>query len=103
MGLRRTKSVTDRAAQERYHSDVIYLGKGANESDDPELPLFKLGVIMEITNSFSESNKLGQGGFGPVYKGTLAGEQDVAVKRLSQCSKQGYEEFMNEVKLIAKL
>ncbi|XP_031487660.1 G-type lectin S-receptor-like serine/threonine-protein kinase At4g03230 isoform X2 [Nymphaea colorata] len=91
------------AAQERYHSDAIYLGKGANESDDPELPLFKLGVIMEITNSFSESNKLGQGGFGPVYKGTLAGEQDVAVKRLSQGSKQGYEEFMNEVKLIAKL
>ncbi|XP_031487640.1 G-type lectin S-receptor-like serine/threonine-protein kinase At4g03230 isoform X3 [Nymphaea colorata] len=91
------------AAQERYHSETIYLGKGANESDDPELPLFKLGVIMEITNNFSESNKLGQGGFGPVYKGTLPGEQDVAVKRLSQGSKQGYEEFMNEVKLIAKL
>ncbi|KAF3773209.1 G-type lectin S-receptor-like serine/threonine-protein kinase [Nymphaea thermarum] len=98
-----TNGTSSTAAQERYHSETIYLGKGANESDDPELPLFKLGVIMEITNNFSESNKLGQGGFGPVYKGTLAGEQDVAVKRLSQGSKQGYAEFMNEVKLIAKL
>ncbi|CAN6457841.1 unnamed protein product [Victoria cruziana] len=100
--FRRWKRKTS-AAQERYHSETIYLGKGANESDDPELPLFRLGVVMEMTNGFSESNKLGQGGFGPVYKGTLAGEQDVAVKRLSQNSKQGYEEFMNEVKLIAKL
>ncbi|CAN6457844.1 unnamed protein product [Victoria cruziana] len=91
------------AAQGRHNSETSYLGKGAIGSDDPELPLFKLEVIREITNGFSDSNKLGQGGFGPVYKGTLVGEQDVAVKRLSRSSKQGYVEFMNEVKLIAKL
>ncbi|CAN1325130.1 G-type lectin S-receptor-like serine/threonine-protein kinase At1g11330 [Linum perenne] len=49
------------------------------------------------------SNKLGEGGFGPVYKGKLSGDQEVAMKRLSKKSGQGLEEFMNELKLIAKL
>lgn len=60
----------DAAAQGRHNSETSYLGKGAIGSDDPELPLFKLEVIREITNGFSDSNKLGQGGFGPVYKVT---------------------------------
>ncbi|KAJ0016829.1 hypothetical protein Pint_09732 [Pistacia integerrima] len=46
---------------------------------------------------------LGQGGFGPVYKGILGDGQEVAVKRLSACSEQGTEEFTNEVLLILKL
>nr|XP_018684746.1 PREDICTED: receptor-like serine/threonine-protein kinase SD1-8 isoform X3 [Musa acuminata subsp. malaccensis] len=48
-------------------------------------------------------NKLGEGGFGPVYKGKLEDEQEIAVKRLSKTSVQGLDEFMNEVVLIAKL
>ncbi|KAE8703213.1 Detected protein of confused Function [Hibiscus syriacus] len=45
----------------------------------------------------------GEGGFGPVYKGTLANGQEIAVKRLSKSSGQGLNEFKNEVNLIAKL
>ncbi|WRX29328.1 Serine-threonine/tyrosine-protein kinase [Theobroma cacao] len=45
----------------------------------------------------------GEGGFGPVYKGTLANGQEIAVKRLSKSSGQGLNEFKTEVKLIAKL
>ncbi|KAJ9690095.1 hypothetical protein PVL29_012646 [Vitis rotundifolia] len=64
---------------------------------------FNLGPIRDATNNFSDSNKLGQGGFGAVYKGTLSNGQDIAVKRLSKNSGQGELEFKNEVLLVAKL
>ncbi|RYR37359.1 hypothetical protein Ahy_A09g042262 [Arachis hypogaea] len=60
-------------------------------------------TIMAATNNFSDENKLGQGGFGPVYKGRLSNGQEVAVKRLSINSLQGDLEFKNEVMLVAKL
>ncbi|CAN6558005.1 unnamed protein product [Malus baccata var. baccata] len=68
-----------------------------------ELPVFDLTTIASATDNFSSDNKLGEGGFGPVYKGTLADGQEIAVKRLSTSSGQGLSEFMNEVVLIAKL
>ncbi|KAE8728233.1 G-type lectin S-receptor-like serine/threonine-protein kinase SD1-1 [Hibiscus syriacus] len=71
--------------------------------DDMELPVFDLGTIVKATDNFSDNNKLGQGGFGPVYKGTLLEGKEIAVKRLSKGSGQGSEEFKNEVRLIAKL
>ncbi|PIA38446.1 hypothetical protein AQUCO_02800273v1, partial [Aquilegia coerulea] len=77
--------------------------KGSNEGDDLELPLYDLCTITVATDSFSEENKLGEGGFGPVYKGKLKGGQEVAVKRLSKDSIQGINEFKNEVILISKL
>ncbi|CAD5163507.1 unnamed protein product [Musa acuminata subsp. malaccensis] len=69
----------------------------------PELPLIGFENILCATNNFSDSNKLGQGGFGIVYKGNLPGGQEIAVKRLLRGSRQGLEEFKNEVILIAKL
>ncbi|KAI3947319.1 hypothetical protein MKW92_005984 [Papaver armeniacum] len=64
---------------------------------------FNFSAIRAATNNFSNANKLGEGGFGPVYKGTLSDEQEVAVKRLSRFSDQGEEEFKNEVALLVKL
>ncbi|KAK4709906.1 hypothetical protein R3W88_004419 [Solanum pinnatisectum] len=76
-----------------------------NESKDEELdlPLFDFETISHATNNFSLSNKLGEGGFGPVYKGVLKDGQEIAVKRLSRYSAQGTDEFKNEVIFIAKL
>ncbi|XP_034678683.1 G-type lectin S-receptor-like serine/threonine-protein kinase At4g27290 [Vitis riparia] len=74
-----------------------------SEKEDLELPLFDFDTIAEATDNFSRSNKLGQGGFGPVYKGMLRGGQEIAVKRLSKNSRQGLDEFKNEVLCIAKL
>ncbi|XP_027191781.1 receptor-like serine/threonine-protein kinase SD1-8 isoform X2 [Cicer arietinum] len=76
---------------------------GENNLDDLELPFFDFNTITLATNNFSEENKLGQGGFGIVYKGRLIEGQEIAVKRLSKNSGQGVDEFKNEVKLIVKL
>ncbi|XP_031277417.1 cysteine-rich receptor-like protein kinase 10 isoform X2 [Pistacia vera] len=64
---------------------------------------FDLGTIEAATKNFSTDNKLGEGGFGEVYKGILPNGQAIAVKRLSSSSAQGAEEFKNEVLLVAKL
>ncbi|KAG0527653.1 hypothetical protein BDA96_06G251600 [Sorghum bicolor] len=71
--------------------------------DDFDLPFVSFGDIVSATNNFSEHNKLGQGGFGKVYKGMLDDNKEVAIKRLGKGSRQGAEEFRNEVLLIAKL
>ncbi|WJX87353.1 hypothetical protein P8452_69557 [Trifolium repens] len=68
-----------------------------------DLPTIPLTVIQQSTGNFSESYKLGEGGFGPVYKGTLPDGTEVAAKRLSETSGQGSGEFKNEVIFIAKL
>ncbi|XP_021661937.2 G-type lectin S-receptor-like serine/threonine-protein kinase CES101 isoform X1 [Hevea brasiliensis] len=67
-----------------------------------ELHFFSFESIVSATDNFAAANELGKGGFGPVYKGELHGQQ-VAVKRLSRNSGQGLEEFKNELLLIAKL
>ncbi|ONK65645.1 uncharacterized protein A4U43_C07F39200 [Asparagus officinalis] len=71
--------------------------------DDIDLPLFDFGTLAAATNYFSADSKLGEGGYGPVYKGYLGQGQEIAVKRLAKTSVQGVEEFKNEVVLIAKL
>ncbi|EFH52317.1 hypothetical protein ARALYDRAFT_323655 [Arabidopsis lyrata subsp. lyrata] len=59
--------------------------------------------VAEATNDFSEANKLGEGGFGVVYKGTLPNGNTVAVKRLAITSSQGFNEFKNEVQTISSV
>ncbi|KAJ6827336.1 receptor-like serine/threonine-protein kinase SD1-8 [Iris pallida] len=73
------------------------------DSKDLELPLFDLSTIIAVTDNFSTKNKLGEGGFGPVFMGTLEDGQQIAVKRLAKTSVQGRSEFRNEMELIAKL
>ncbi|KAL5579412.1 hypothetical protein UlMin_011854 [Ulmus minor] len=83
-----------------------FLGKielEENRTNPDQLPFFHLNVIAEATNNFSLNNKLGEGGFGTVYKGMLFDGSEIAVKRLSKYSGQGVEEFKNEVMLIAQL
>ncbi|KAG4390254.1 hypothetical protein GLYMA_06G258500v4 [Glycine max] len=74
-----------------------------SEEEDLELPLFDFETIAFATSDFSSDNMLGQGGFGPVYKGTLPDGHNIAVKRLSDTSAQGLDEFKNEVIFCSKL
>ncbi|KAL5579143.1 hypothetical protein UlMin_011585 [Ulmus minor] len=68
-----------------------------------EIHFFNLSTIQAATNHFSDANMLGEGGFGPVYKGKLIDGKGIVVKRLYVRSKQGLEEFKTEVILIARL
>jgi len=63
---------------------------------------FRLKEITKATGGFSPQNKLGQGGFGTVYKGLLE-NKEVAVKRVSKNSRQGKQEFVAEVTTIGSL
>ncbi|XP_059650524.1 G-type lectin S-receptor-like serine/threonine-protein kinase At4g27290 [Cornus florida] len=87
----------------------IYIRMPASElsvetnNDDIELPFFDLVTIANATKNFSSANMIGEGGFGPVYKGMLTTGQEIAVKRLLKNAGQGVQEFKNEVILISKL
>ncbi|XP_019155957.1 PREDICTED: G-type lectin S-receptor-like serine/threonine-protein kinase At4g27290 [Ipomoea nil] len=70
---------------------------------EEEQTLFEVSTITRVTHNFSLNNKIGEGGYGPVYKGVLDDGKEIAVKRLSKTSKQGLVEFKNEVNSIAKL
>ncbi|XVF79031.1 hypothetical protein PTKIN_Ptkin14bG0186900 [Pterospermum kingtungense] len=64
---------------------------------------FSLRQIKAATNNFDAANKIGEGGFGPVYKGILADGTAVAVKQLSARSRQGNREFVTEIGMISGL
>ncbi|KAL5061622.1 hypothetical protein RYX36_023359 [Vicia faba] len=86
-----------------YREKMKYKGNNEGEHDDLDLPFFDLATILEATDYFSNANKLGEGGYGPVYKGKLQDGQEIAVKKLSKRSTQGMKEFKNEVILCSKL
>ncbi|XP_027910141.1 probable LRR receptor-like serine/threonine-protein kinase At1g56140 [Vigna unguiculata] len=62
---------------------------------------FTYSELKNATNDFSLENKLGEGGFGPVHKGTLNDGRVIAVKRLSIGSNQGKSQFVNEIATIS--
>lgn len=66
-----------------------------------EQKLFPFETLVAATKNFHQ--KLGEGGFGPVFKGRLEDGREIAVKKLSQNSNQGKKEFENEAKLLARV
>nr|GEZ53294.1 G-type lectin S-receptor-like serine/threonine-protein kinase At1g61490 [Tanacetum cinerariifolium] len=98
---RNTKLNHFRSDDEIVSTDTVQVEVLPQES--LELPIYEFKQIITATDNFSYRNKLGEGGFGPVYKGILDHGQHVAVKRLSGDSGQGIEEFKNEIALISKL
>ncbi|GAV57922.1 Pkinase domain-containing protein/U-box domain-containing protein [Cephalotus follicularis] len=68
----------------------------------PELAEFTLSDLQTATCNFSESFKLGQGGYGRVYKGEMLG-RTVAIKKLHPHNMQGQSEFQKEVQVLGKL
>ncbi|KAB2601362.1 LRR receptor-like serine/threonine-protein kinase [Pyrus ussuriensis x Pyrus communis] len=70
---------------------------------DLQTGFFKFKQLKAATNNFDTANKLGEGGFGAVYKGELLDGTFIAVKQLSSKSKQGNREFVNEIGMISAL
>ncbi|XP_049352362.1 leucine-rich repeat receptor protein kinase HPCA1-like isoform X2 [Solanum verrucosum] len=63
---------------------------------------FTFEELKKYTNNFSESNYIGSGGYGKVYKGTLPDGQLIAIKRAEQASKQGALEFKTEIEILSR-
>ncbi|XP_022886512.1 putative receptor-like protein kinase At4g00960 [Olea europaea var. sylvestris] len=74
-----------------------------NETSTIESLQYDFSTIRAATENFSDANKLGQGGFGGVYKGKMPKGIEIAVKRLSRDLGQGDLEFKNEVLLLTRL
>ncbi|XP_058100943.1 probable leucine-rich repeat receptor-like serine/threonine-protein kinase At3g14840 isoform X2 [Magnolia sinica] len=70
---------------------------------DLQIGFFTLREIRAATGNFHISNKIGEGGFGSVYKGLLSDGTSIAVKQLSSKSQQGSHEFVNEIGMISAL
>ena len=64
---------------------------------------FTYDELFQATNGFSIQNRLGEGGFGCVYKGVLVDGRDVAVKQLKIGGSQGEREFRAEVEIISRV
>ncbi|XP_064973846.1 putative serine/threonine-protein kinase isoform X2 [Musa acuminata AAA Group] len=72
-------------------------------SSDKNVRLISYDELRSATDNFHQSNKIGRGGFGTVYKGTLRNRVAIAVKVLSAESKQGVHEFLTEIDAIANV
>ncbi|KAF8038823.1 hypothetical protein BT93_B1387 [Corymbia citriodora subsp. variegata] len=79
------------------------LGENLSKVNLQDLVLYKLEELAAATSNFSDTNKLGEGGFGAVYRGILLNGKEIAVKRLSRASGQGLQEFINEMVVISKV
>jgi serine/threonine protein kinase len=64
---------------------------------------YQLKELKKATGGFSQQNKLGEGGFGTVYKGILRNNKEIAVKRVLKNSSKGKQEFIAEVTTIGSL
>ncbi|CAK9320961.1 unnamed protein product [Citrullus colocynthis] len=100
-----------RKLRERLESKIILFHQslmlsfsfGDDDINSMDFLQYDFKTIKDATDDFSTANKLGQGGFGIVYKVKLLNGQEVAVKRLAPGSQQGDLEFKNEVLLVAKM
>ncbi|KAL5772115.1 hypothetical protein ACOSP7_011714 [Xanthoceras sorbifolium] len=84
-----------------------YFGHKSRRGDlkglDLQTGTFTFRQLKAATNNFNSANKLGEGGFGSVYKGQLSDGTVIAVKQLSSKSRQGNREFVNEIGMISGL
>ncbi|KAL7585111.1 hypothetical protein Lser_V15G45967 [Lactuca serriola] len=96
---KKKKSLKDEDNELGFDIDMNYefeMGTGAKR--------FSYQELTHSTSEFSENEKLGEGGFGGVYRGFLKDSNTyIAVKRVSKSSKQGIKEYASEVKIISRL
>ncbi|XP_034916777.1 L-type lectin-domain containing receptor kinase IX.1 [Populus alba] len=95
---RRKQMMTRKRAAEKMTSINEVLERGAGPRR------FSYDDLVSATNNFSDQRKLGEGGFGAVYRGYLNDmDMEIAVKKISRSSRQGKKEYITEVKTISQL
>lgn len=101
-----TKKSSLRSEAERGLALAPFLGKFSSlktVSRKNSIAFFEYKLLEKASNSFSDSNVLGEGGFGRVYKARLDDDKHVAVKKLDCASQDAVREFENEVNLLSKM
>ncbi|KAJ4974860.1 hypothetical protein NE237_008034 [Protea cynaroides] len=88
-----------RIQKKRGANNVVELEKTLHDSSLS----FKYSTLERATGSFDDANKLGQGGFGTVYKGVLPDGREIAVKRLFFHNRHRAADFFNEINMISTL
>ncbi|CAM6011110.1 unnamed protein product [Sphagnum balticum] len=88
----------------KYHANMVILREIQQEFANKEVQptLYSYNILKTATRDFHQSNKLGEGGFGIVYKGVLSNGGELAIKLLKK-SKQGVTEFLNEIVLLTSV
>ncbi|KAG2282425.1 hypothetical protein Bca52824_053645 [Brassica carinata] len=85
----------------RTAAEIMTPRERENAIEDQISAPMDFAMILNATDNFSQ--EIGHGGFGYVYKGVLASGEEIAVKKLSEISKQGLDEFRTEVRSISRL
>ncbi|CAL4946851.1 unnamed protein product [Urochloa decumbens] len=102
----RQKRIAKEAVERTTNPFASWGAGGTDNGDAPRLKgarYFPFEELKKCTNNFSEINEIGSGGYGKVYKGTLANGQIAAIKRAQQGSMQGAAEFKNEIELLSRV
>ncbi|RCV27866.1 hypothetical protein SETIT_5G359200v2 [Setaria italica] len=102
----RQKRIAKEAVERTTNPFASWGAGGTDNGDAPQLKgarYFSFEELKKCTNNFSEINEIGSGGYGKVYKGTLANGQIAAIKRAQQGSMQGAAEFKNEIELLSRV
>ncbi|KAM3296783.1 hypothetical protein ACQJBY_038901 [Aegilops geniculata] len=83
-------------------STLVLLFRG-DEEEEQTTAVITLDEVVKATGDFDETRIVGCGGFGMVYRATLADGRDVAVKRLSGDFHQMEREFRAEVEALSRV
>lgn len=105
---RRRNATAVRSELEQPLKDSAYFRGKSVDQDELEQGIgprrFTYDELVLATDGFSDEHKLGEGGFGSVYRGFLADANlHIAVKQVSKSSRQGWKEFVSEVRIISRL
>ncbi|AET03324.2 lectin receptor kinase [Medicago truncatula] len=98
-------SIEEKRGSEKQKEEAMHLTSMNDDLERGAGPRrFTYKELELATNNFSKDRKLGQGGFGAVFKGYFADlDLQVAVKKISRGSRQGKKEYVTEVKVISQL
>lgn len=98
---RRAKRATDQSNPFVHWDPKAASGRGMPQLQGAKW--FTFEEIKKCTNNFSAENNVGSGGYGKVYRGTLPTGELIAIKRSQRESKQGVNEFKNEIELLSRV